>query len=57
MAYFNLLGIAHWDYGYRVRLFESRAGPLWLGFLLLLIIALLGRFKDSKSDSAEDSEL
>ena len=32
-------------------------GTLWLGFLLLLIIALVGRFKDSESDSAEDSEL
>ena len=32
-------------------------GTLWLGFLLLLIIALVERFKDSKSDSTEDSEL
>tara|TARA_B100000579_G_C22012335_1_gene480068 strand:+ start:264 stop:473 length:210 start_codon:yes stop_codon:yes gene_type:complete len=32
-------------------------GTLWLGFLLLLIIALVGRFKDSKSDSTEASEL
>ena len=32
-------------------------GTLWLGFLLLLIIALVGRFKGSKSDSTEDSEL
>ena len=32
-------------------------GTLWLGFLLLLIIALVGRFKESKSDSTEDSEL
>ena len=32
-------------------------GTLWLGFLLLLIIALAGRFKNSKSDSTEDSEL
>ena len=32
-------------------------GSLWLGFLLLLIIALVWRFKVSKSDSTEDSEL
>ena len=32
-------------------------GTLWLGFLLLLIIAFVGRFKESKSDSTEDSEL
>ncbi len=32
-------------------------GTLWLGFLLLLIIALVGRFKESKSDSYVDSEL
>ena len=32
-------------------------GALWLGFLLLLIIVLVGRFKVSKSDSTEDSEL
>jgi hypothetical protein len=32
-------------------------GTLWLGFLLLLIIALVGRFKESKSDLAKDSEL
>ena len=32
-------------------------GTLWLGFLLLLIIALVGRFKESKSDSTEDLEL
>ena len=32
-------------------------GTLWLGFLLLLIIALVGRFKESKNDSTEDSEL
>ena len=32
-------------------------GTLWLGFLLLLIIALVGRFKDSKNYSTGDSEL
>ena len=29
-------------------------GTLWLGFLLLLMIALVGRFKVSRSDSTED---
>ena len=37
--------------------FKVGLGTLWLGFLLLLIIALVGRFKESKSDSAENSEL
>ena len=37
--------------------FKVGLGTLWLGFLLLLIIALVGRFKESKSDSAENLEL
>ena len=32
-------------------------GTLWLGFLLLLIIALVGRDKESKSDPHNDVEL
>ena len=37
--------------------FKVGLGALWLGFLLILIIALVGRFKESKSDSTEDSDL
>jgi len=32
-------------------------GALWLGFLMLLIIALVGRDKESKSDPHNDVEL
>ena len=56
------LTLAFW--GLRIGIMDTESvvlkaglGTLWLGFLLLLIIALVGRFKDSKSDSNEDSEL
>ena len=32
-------------------------GTLWLGFLMLLIIALVGRDQESKSDPHNDVEL
>ena len=32
-------------------------GGLWLGFLMLLVIALVGRDKESKSDPSNDVEL
>ena len=56
------LTLTFWGLGIGIRDTESVVlkvglGTLWLGFLLLLIIALAGRFKNSKSDSTEDSEL
>ena len=51
-------------WGMKIGIVESESlflkvgvGTLWLGFLMLLIIALVGRDKESKSDPHNDVEL
>ena len=57
MAYFNLLGHEDWYCGVGVSFSKDGVGTLWLEFLMLLIIALVGRDKESKSDPNNDVEL
>ena len=51
-------------WGTKIGIMESKSlflkvgvGGLWVGFLMLLIIALVGRDKESKSDPSNDVEL